>query len=131
ILDIQYHIERMITHIRIFLTLLFLGPAAFIASATDYFVHPIKGNDANSGLSAAQAIRSLERASQLPLSPGDRLLLAAGQRHTGSLVLVGLQGHPNHPITVTTIAWPEESTHQPALIDGKGHAQALLVRDCQ
>src|SRR3546814_19475399 len=86
--------DCMTFHARIFVSLLTLILVITDVQATDYFVHPGKGNDANSGLSFSQAIKTLERASQLPLSPGDRLLLAAGQRHPGSLILTGLQGHP-------------------------------------
>jgi len=121
----------MIIRSCIFSTLLFLVLTNHIAWAADYFVHPMKGNDANSGLSIDQAIRTLARASQLSLLPGDRLLLAGGQRHAGSLELVGLQGHPSRPITVATVAWPESDANQPAFIDAKGYAQALLIRDCR
>src|SRR5690606_25027615 len=72
-----------------------------------------------------------ERASQLPFSPGDRLLLAAGERHAGSLILTDLKGHPGHPIIVTSVAWPNSNAHEPALIDARGFPQALLIRNCQ
>lgn len=120
----------MIFHARIPVILLSLIFAIPDARATDYFVHPDKGDDANTGLSFTQAVRTLERASQLSLAPGDRLLLAAGQRHTGSLMLTGLQGQPGQPITVSSIAWPAGDARQPALIDARGFAQALLIRDC-
>jgi len=102
------------------------------ARATDYYVHPIQGSDSNDGLSARTAFRSLKQASQIRFLPGDRLLLAAGQRYVGKLDLVGLQGQPDMAITVETIAWDGPITSQPyAHIDAKGSPHALLIQDCK
>src|SRR5690606_22328127 len=95
----------MMLYIRTFILLLFLQLVSQHIHGADYYVHPIKGSDTNSGLTAAQAVRSLKKASSLSLRPGDRLLLAAGQRHAGSLELINLKGHINRPIIVETAAW--------------------------
>ncbi len=68
--------------------------ATFTVTATDepgpapgltYYVDSANGNDAGSGTSAAKAWRTLTKANQVPLAPGDRLLLKRGGRWTGSL----------------------------------------------
>lgn len=121
----------MISHIRFFILLITLPVTGLDAQATDYFVHPTQGDDSNNGLSIATAFRTLARASDAPFRPGDRLLLAAGQRYPGTLAMVGLHGHPDQPITVETIPWDNTSESQTALIDAKGYPQALLIQDCQ
>jgi len=52
--------------------------------AADYHVSP-GGNDQADGLTPRTAWRSLERASEATLQPGDRLLLQSGGRWTGQL----------------------------------------------
>ncbi len=92
--------------------------------AKDYFVHPALGKDSNDGTSKAMAIRSLEKVSQLPLQPGDRILLAAGQTYLGSLVLRKVNG-----ITVESIAWSDKDQLTHAIINAKGIAQGILIED--
>ena len=53
--------------------------------AKDYFVHPTKGDDNNSGLSKDQALKTLDQASKIDFQPGDRLLLASGETFKHSL----------------------------------------------
>jgi hypothetical protein len=60
--------------------------------ATDYYVHPEKGDDAASGLSRQSAWQSLARASSQAYQPGDRLLLSNEVIHRGSLQLSGIKG---------------------------------------
>jgi len=98
---------------------------------TDYYVHPTMGNDINSGTSADRAIRTLEKASQIALKPGDRLLLAAGERHIGTLELIGIRGKPDSVITVSAFAPTADKKGEQAHIDAKGEAQGVLIRDCQ
>lgn len=117
--------------IRNFLIIILLNCFVFPVKATDYYVHPTEGNDQHSGLSQAEAVRTLARASQLPLAPGDRLLLAAGQIYTGSLILSAIQGFPHQPIIITTTTWAGSHSDQPALIDAKGQPQGLLLQDCK
>ncbi len=99
--------------------------------AADYYVHPTKGNDNNDGKSMVNAIRSLRKASQIPLKPGDRLLLAAGEYHQGALELVNLNGWLKRPIIVESYPWTDRKPGEPAHIDGKGYANALLIHNCK
>ncbi|NGF55729.1 right-handed parallel beta-helix repeat-containing protein [Parapedobacter sp. SGR-10] len=98
--------------------------------AADYYVHPVKGNDSNDGKSMTTAIQTLKKASQIALKPGDRLLLAAGENHKGTLELVGRNGWLKQPIVLESYAWPDQKSQEPAHIDGKGQANALLIRNC-
>jgi hypothetical protein len=53
--------------------------------AATYHVDSLMGNDANDGLSAAAAWRSLSKANATIFQPGDRLLLRSGSEWTGQL----------------------------------------------
>lgn len=72
--------------------------AAQAAGATTYYVSAA-GNDANSGTSPSQAIRSLGRASGLNLQPGDSVLLERGATFSGKLA-VWKNGSAGNPITI-------------------------------
>lgn len=102
-----------------------------IGYAANYYVHPVKGNDCNDGKSMITAIKTLEKASQIQLKPGDRLLLAAGEDHKGTLELIDLSGWLKKPIIVESYAWEDRKSDKPAHIDGKGYGQALLIRNCR
>lgn len=98
------------------------------SGATDYYVHPVFGKDKHAGQSKQQAFRTLARASQISLLPGDRLLLAAGHTHRGSLRLIGQHGSAAQPIVITAVAWDEGEALAPALIDFKGELNGILLQ---
>jgi hypothetical protein len=102
---------------------------AISASATTFFVHPVLGNDRNSGGSPRQPLQTLARAGRLKLQPGDQLLLAAGQVFVGSLVLCDLQGSPLSPIVIGS--YSSGSAPMPAepraTIDGRGRANGICL----
>ncbi|GGS82997.1 discoidin domain-containing protein [Nonomuraea spiralis] len=78
---------------------LLAAPSAQAATGTTYYVDATAGNDAADGSSPATAWRSLDKAGDLALGPGDRLLFKAGQRWSGRLTLKGA-GTPGNPATV-------------------------------
>ncbi|MGW4407432.1 discoidin domain-containing protein [Nonomuraea sp. NPDC004702] len=88
----------IVTALTLFAGLLAATPAQ-AATGTTYYVDASAGNDAADGSSPATAWRSLDKASELRLGPGDRLLFRAGQRWTGRLTLKGA-GAPGDPATV-------------------------------
>ena len=64
-----------------------------------YYLDSDHGDDGNPGTSAAEAWRTLDKASQAPLAPGDRLLLKRGGSWTGSLEL-SQSGTSDLPIVI-------------------------------
>lgn len=98
--------------------------------AKDYYVHPINGNDNNSGLSKEQAFKTLERASKVNLLPGDKLLLASGEMFFGALTLIKKQGTNENPIEITSVSWESNDNLIPATIDFKGKPNGILIEDC-
>ncbi len=64
-----------------------------------FHVDCLDGNDGYSGLSAGQAVLTLERVNQLSLRPGDRLLLRRGCAWQGPLT-IRWSGTEEWPITV-------------------------------
>lgn len=68
------------------LLLVALTPATVRAAAVTYHVDCAAGSDSASGTSPSSAWRSLGRANQASLRPGDRLLLKRGCTWTGPLV---------------------------------------------
>jgi hypothetical protein len=70
--------------------------------APGYYVSPT-GDDANAGTSPGSAWRSIDRANQAVLEPGDRLLFEGGQSFEGTLLFDEEdQGTPSAPIVVGT-----------------------------
>lgn len=118
---------------RIKSSLLFLMIFLFchhLVIAKDYYVHPLKGNDHNSGLSKEQAFKTLKRAIAIDFQAGDRLLLASGQTFNGTLRLIDKQGTEEHPISIATISWEANDELIPAIIDFKGEPNGILIEDC-
>ena len=68
-----------------FLSAVILAQAAGLARAADYYVDSQSGADANDGLAAGRAWRSLERVNRQVFGPGDRILLKACTRYVGQL----------------------------------------------
>jgi hypothetical protein len=97
--------------------------------AANYYVHPVSGDDSNSGISPQTPLRTLERAAKLSLQAGDRVLLAAGQAFAGQLVLDGIAGTVTAPIIVSTYTANEATTNVFAIIDAKGHAAGVFLRN--
>ncbi|MEM9158750.1 MAG: sialate O-acetylesterase, partial [Verrucomicrobiota bacterium] len=83
------------------LVLFGLSLGAWIGWSTEYYLDAVNGDDANSGFSELGAWRSLEKASENEYMPGDRLLLRAGQRWAGALILRG-SGAEGNPIVVSS-----------------------------
>lgn len=113
---------------KIVLLLAFLGSYT-ISTATEYYVHPIKGKDENSGLSKGDAFKTLERASEVKFLPGDQLFLASGQIHYGSLTLRGLKGNSRNPILITNSAWEIDLNPITAKIDFSGFSSGIRIEN--
>jgi hypothetical protein len=103
--------------------------AVCCSHAASYHLHPIRGDDTNSGLSSSTPLRTLERAAALPLQAGDHVLLAAGQTFAGQLALDGIAGTAEAPIVISTYAEGGAATNNFATIDAKGHAAGVFLRN--
>ncbi|MBT3278986.1 MAG: right-handed parallel beta-helix repeat-containing protein [Phycisphaerales bacterium] len=101
--------------------------------ATDYYVNPRTGKDTNAGTSATSAFKTLARVSTLKLAPGDQILLAGRQTHTGTLKLTAAAGTKIKPITIRSyvlkMAQPAKIKPR-ATIDGKGQTAAVHLINC-
>lgn len=98
--------------------------------AKEYYVHPILGNDQNSGESKKNAFRTLQQATKIKFLPGDKLLLASGQLYSESLKLINQKGTLHNPIVITSIGWNDTDSKNPAIIDFKNLANGILMEDC-
>lgn len=83
------------------LILLFtLAPAAF-ASGTAYYIDSVNGSDENSGTSPESAWKTLDKATSVTFSAGDRILLRRGETF-GSVFVTRGSGTADAPITVSS-----------------------------
>jgi len=106
-----------------FLALLAATAAPSSGSKT-YYVDSSTGNDANGGLSAAQAWQSLDKVNDTTFSPGDRILFKAGLIYHGQLHPRG-SGSAQSPIVIDMFG----SGDKPLIAaEGKFH-EALLLRN--
>ena len=67
---------------------------------TDYYVDATHGNDSNSGKSANAAWKTLTKVSSFTFSPGDRILLKAGEVWQNQQLYPKGSGTENHPIVI-------------------------------
>jgi len=99
-------------------------------TAKNYYVHPVLGNDRNSGLSKESAFKTLSSIATIKLQAGDRILLASNQLFGSGMSLIGQNGIKENPIIITTISWDASGVLVPATIDFKGEPYGLLIQDC-
>jgi hypothetical protein len=100
------------------------------AVAKDYYVHPMHGNDLNSGDSKKNAFKTLAHTTKIKFLPGDRILLAKGQLYTESLNLINQKGTVQNPIVITAVEWEGKDAKNTAIIDFKSQANGVLIEDC-
>ena len=100
-----------------------------LASAATYYVDAIKGDDQASGTRIEQPWRTLPRAQQAKLQPGDRLLLAAGVKHLGRLHFESIAGTAEAPIVIGSYRQPDQDQRAVAMIDGQGAPSALSLKN--
>ena len=98
--------------------------------AKDYYIHPIYGNDFNSGESKIQSFKTFNPISKLQLLPGDRIIMANGQTYLGNLLLINQKGAKQKPIVITSLKWKDNDTNVSATIDFKNLANGILLEDC-
>lgn len=98
--------------------------------AKDYYVHPVYGNDFNSGESKTKSFKNFDPISKLELLPGDRIIMANGQTYLGSLLLMDQKGSKQNPIIITSLKWKDNDTNEAATIDFKNLANGILLEDC-
>jgi Right handed beta helix region len=101
-----------------------------VCEAADYYLHPVRGDDANAGITPEAPLRSLKRASKLRLLAGDRVLLAAGQKFAGQLGYELMAGNATAPIVITSYAAGSSGSPTRATIDAKGSTAGILLRNC-
>ena len=68
---------------------------------TAYYVSSSEGADANDGLSPETPIKTIERAMQIELQPGDAMLFKRGDKWTGETYLVNGSGTQAFPIKIS------------------------------
>jgi hypothetical protein len=85
-----------------------------LVTGTTYYVSPA-GSDSSSGLSPAQAWRTVDRVNRAHLNPGDAVLFQGGQTFADAVLQPSASGAPGHPVifgsygsgsaTITQGAW--------------------------
>lgn len=76
-----------------------MGLAIQALAGTTYYVDSTTGDDANAATAMASPIKSLDRANQIRLGPGDKLLFKAGSVYAGQLKPVG-KGSKDSPVII-------------------------------
>lgn len=100
-----------------------------VGHAATYYVHPVTGDDALAGTTAATAWKSLAKINALRLQAGDRVLLAGGQIFAGQLAFDGLNGTAEAPIIFSSFAPAGAAVDARATIDGRGYVAAVHLKN--
>ena len=103
---------------------------ALLCEGTTYYLHPLLGDDANSGTSPESPFQTLKRANKLRLQAGDHVLLAGGQNLNGQLSYEHLAGSATNPIVVSSYQVSDAPGDARAIIDAKGWAAGVLLKNC-
>lgn len=91
-----------------------------------FYLNSISGNDLNDGLSPETAWKSLQKASNVLYSPGDKLLLSSGCTFYGKLALNGI-GSEKKPFIVSS--YQHDNNPELPIIDAKGYLAAIQVKN--
>lgn len=98
--------------------------------ATNYYVHPVIGDDDNMGNNQLYPLKTLEKASSLQLFPGDAILLAAGHTFNGMLKLEGIRGVTENQVIIGSYQWANAHNSAKAMIDASKANHGIYLLDC-
>jgi hypothetical protein len=117
----------MLKHI-VFISLMLLSWQ--FSFAKNYYVHPILGNDKQSGLTIKEAFKTLSKLENIQLVAGDKIYLAAGEIFEQSLNLNDQMGTALNPIIISSLNWKTLKTDSAATINFIGKPNGILIQDC-
>ena len=122
--------HRSKSFFQIFTTTVLWLVVASHAAAVTYYLHPVLGNDGNSGTSPQAPFRNLARANKATLQAGDQVLLAAGQKFDGALAYENLIGMATNPIVIASYQAQPETGDGRAIIEAKGSLAGVCLKNC-
>lgn len=93
---------------------------------SSYYLHPLIGNDSNSGRSENSPLKTFRKLLENGLKPGDRVYLASGVEFNEPLLLKNVKGTKNKPILISN--YPDDG--KKALIRTKGSLSGVLIENC-
>ena len=105
----------------IFLVVL-LTSCVQLQERNNFYFDAEKGSDTNSGRSPGKAFKSLSKLQELPIGPGDSILLKSGSVFTEKLYFSG-KGTPEHPIVIGKYGSPG----RPFLKGDSGQTEAVHI----
>ncbi len=86
------------------------------------YVDVQSGDDNKSGTSESEAIKTLDQLAKMTITGGDEILLKGGQRHDGTIELIGLNRN-NNSATIHIGSYGD----QKATLDFKGYSAGILI----
>lgn len=99
-------------------------------SGTKYYVHPHNGDDEHAGTDPRYPWQTLDRVNGHDFHPGDAILLAAGQKHSGSLRLKDQRGTEFLPIRISSYGNTVRPENDRALISIDEGKHGIELIDC-
>ncbi len=100
---------------------------SFPVKALNYYINAETGNDANAGTGIKNPWKTISPIAAIQLRPGDSVLFAAGQKFTGMLPLINVNGSLHHPVVVA--AYSEKGSKTKPVLDAGDNLEALLIRN--
>lgn len=112
----------------IFFILLFPG---YCTLATNYYFHPKKGNDNNTGNSKDLPFQNIQKIASLQLAKGDSILLATGYEHNGTIELKDIHGSIVQPVVISSYLTDQTNkTISKAIINARGYKNGIFLENC-
>lgn len=98
------------------------------AFANTYYISSKSGSDSNNGLKKDSPFKTLERISELGLTPGDKILFASGDIFSGTLNLNNISGTEENPILISS--YESEKNKKLPIIDSKEFSHGIVLKNC-
>lgn len=107
----------------LFASLGILGSAAAVPKT--YYIDSVNGNDANSGLSEAEAVKTIDGLKLEPIVAGTKFLFRNGGRYESNVVLENVSGTKENPILISSYGDGEK-----AILYTNEAKEVFIFNDC-
>lgn len=107
--------------------LLLLVSLSYTVKATTYHINALIGRDADKGTSPSHCWKTISPVKTIQLLPGDSILYATGQKFTGMLSLINVNGLLHHPVVISYYIFNAKKARP--IIDAGADLNALLIQN--